>query len=579
MCYDLFMASRAPKFSEIIESSLAPIAPTPRPDLSLSQHTPVHRGKARWILSHHPKSATSNPTYPQWDIDNCTILGWVFNSMEDRIYHMFIYNDTVHSLWTTLSQMYAHAHHDSRIFELYQEIARASQETLGLSVADYFGFLQSRWEELAQYESLSDFPTAIAIIVSQRLARQHTYQFLMDLKSEYESLHIQILNTSPLPSLYEAFAIIDGDERRRRIIQTSPAISSGSTAIADQMAFASTSSGPRSFGGKPICFYRKNIGHMREQYFKLHLELKGTSSKRKGKGPRTATIAETSLGHVPDLSHIQSQLGSLLQQQPSGSTATLAAGSYIGCSGSPQNLHSPPSAFRLRPLCHSFSVSDTSPSHLVPPSVSPRDPSRTCHPPDRLIAKYMSYQGLSTSYQSFLGQVASIPIPRSVSEALQNLQWVVAMQEEMDVLEMNDLMADALFSVYVDDIIITEDDAPGIITVKQALQNSFDIKDLGHLQYFLGIETARSPWDQLIPVKVHPEPSPRYRMWCHASQMWIMQGQSVTDAPPLDYVHSMATTFCREKVRSRLLCLILQLKQNIEPWLKVHVNSSGSARL
>ena len=238
------MASSIPQSSEIIESSLAPVAPTPRPDLSLSQHTPAHRvtsvllngnnfsvwsrsfrlflggkGKTGWILGQHPKPTTTDPTYQQWDIDNCTILGWLFNSMEDRIYHMFIYNDTVHSMWTALNQMYAHAHHDSRIFELYREIARASQETLGLSITDFFGFLQSRWEELAQYEPLSDFPAAAATIVSQRLARQHTYQFLMGLKSEYESLRIQILNTSPLPSLYEAFAIIDGDERCRRLIQ------------------------------------------------------------------------------------------------------------------------------------------------------------------------------------------------------------------------------------------------------------------------------------------------------------------------------------------------------------------------
>ena len=49
----------------------------------------------------------------------------------------------------------------------------------------------------------------------------------------------------------------------------------------------------------------------------------------------------------------------------------------------------------------------------------------------------MSYQALSTSYQSFISQVASIPIPRSVSEALQNPQWVAAMQEEMNALERN----------------------------------------------------------------------------------------------------------------------------------------------
>ncbi|GFZ14503.1 hypothetical protein Acr_24g0006930 [Actinidia rufa] len=137
--------------------------------------------------------------------------------------------------------MYAHAHHDSRIFELYRKLDRVSQETLGLSVANYFGFFQSRWEELAQYESLSDFLAIATTIVSQQLARQHTYQFLMGMKSKYESLRIQILNTSPLPSLYEAFAIIDGDKRRCHLIQALHAISSGPTPIANQMAFAVSS--------------------------------------------------------------------------------------------------------------------------------------------------------------------------------------------------------------------------------------------------------------------------------------------------------------------------------------------------
>uniref|UniRef100_A0A2N9IQH4 Reverse transcriptase Ty1/copia-type domain-containing protein n=1 Tax=Fagus sylvatica TaxID=28930 RepID=A0A2N9IQH4_FAGSY len=46
--------------------------------------------------------------------------------------------------------------------------------------------------------------------------------------------------------------------------------------------------------------------------------------------------------------------------------------------------------------------------------------------------------------------------------------------------------------VYVDDIILTGDDTPGITHVKQSLGKVFDIKDLGALKYFLGIEVARS---------------------------------------------------------------------------------------
>ena len=80
-------------------------------------------------------------------------------------------------------------------------------------MVDYFGKLQSRWEELAQYELLRDFPTEAVFVVLQCLNILLTYQFLMGLKLEFESLWAQIFNTSPIPSLYKTFATIDGDER------------------------------------------------------------------------------------------------------------------------------------------------------------------------------------------------------------------------------------------------------------------------------------------------------------------------------------------------------------------------------
>ena len=46
--------------------------------------------------------------------------------------------------------------------------------------------------------------------------------------------------------------------------------------------------------------------------------------------------------------------------------------------------------------------------------------------------------------------------------------------------------------VYVDDIIITGSDKEGINLTKAFLKTSFDIKDLGELKYFLGIEICRS---------------------------------------------------------------------------------------
>lgn len=49
-----------------------------------------------------------------------------------------------------------------------------------------------------------------------------------------------------------------------------------------------------------------------------------------------------------------------------------------------------------------------------------------------------------------------------------------------------------IFFVYVDDIFLTDDDTESIRELQKYNGKVFDIKDLGPLKYFLGIEVARS---------------------------------------------------------------------------------------
>ena len=51
----------------------------------------------------------------------------------------------------------------------------------------------------------------------------------------------------------------------------------------------------------------------------------------------------------------------------------------------------------------------------------------------------------------------------------------------------------AIILVYVDDIVITGNDLTEICSLKKYLAQEFEVKDLGQLRYFLGIEISRGP--------------------------------------------------------------------------------------
>ncbi|KAB2635595.1 reticuline oxidase-like protein [Pyrus ussuriensis x Pyrus communis] len=144
-------------------------------------------------------------------------------------------------------------------------------------------------------------------------------------------------------------------------------------------------------------------------------------------------------------------------------------------------------------------------------------------PPDRFspegkvkypIANYVSCNGLAPERKTLIDNMEAIRVPTRVDEALKDPKWANAMDEEMykarlvakgytqtygvdyqetfsPVAKMNTKKVTALI-IYVDDMIITGDDCDEISRLQKNLAAEFEMKNLGDLKYFLGVEVARS---------------------------------------------------------------------------------------
>lgn len=71
-----------------------------------------------------------------------------------------------------------------------------------------------------------------------------------------------------------------------------------------------------------------------------------------------------------------------------------------------------------------------------------------------------------------------------------------------------------LLLLYVDDILMTGDDQEGIRSLKTFLSSQFDVKDLGLLWYFLGIEVVYSPKGYFLTQMKHLADKEKKRVSC-----------------------------------------------------------------
>ncbi|RVW75579.1 Retrovirus-related Pol polyprotein from transposon RE1 [Vitis vinifera] len=156
-----------------------------------------------------------------------------------------------------------------------------------------------------------------------------------------------------------------------------------------------------------------------------------------------------------------------------------------------------------------------------------QDPSNQTHN-QHPISNHVSYGKLSQNFQAFITSLEDDRIPSNIQEALQQPEWKTAVQEEIQALEKmghgksqnyqrqsstpSECVSCILVAVNLDNLHqldvknaflngeleeevymkIPPNDEEGIGNLKKLLAREFEIKDLGQLRYFLGMEVGRT---------------------------------------------------------------------------------------
>ncbi|KAA0025288.1 Cysteine-rich RLK (receptor-like protein kinase) 8 [Cucumis melo var. makuwa] len=188
---------------------------------------------------------------------------------------------------------------------------------------------------------------------------------------------------------------------------------------------------------------------------------------------------------------------------------------------------------------HTRKLDEYDPSLDIPIALRKGTRSCTKHP----ICNYVSYDNLSPQFRAFTANIDSTIIPKNIYTALECPEWKNAVMEEMKALEKNRtweicvlpkghkildvknafLNGDLVEEIYMSpppgfeaqfgqhvcklqkslyglkqsprawfDRFTTFVKSQGISLLKQRMGDEFEIKDLGNLKYFLGMEVARS---------------------------------------------------------------------------------------
>lgn len=209
-----------------------------------------------------------DPLLDAWGRCNDLVVSWIHNSVSASVKSSLIYVDDARDMWNKLKDRYSQQN-GPRILQLKKAIAGLMQEQDSVSV--YYGKLKVLWDELSNYDPITNCSDGKLKVLLDRQQRDYVIQFLMGLNDTYANVRDKVMLLDPIPSVNRIFSMVQQQEMQHKMMITGPSVES--LALATRRTFIDFKSGakifPTSKTNKLYCTqYCLITGHLLETCFK-----------------------------------------------------------------------------------------------------------------------------------------------------------------------------------------------------------------------------------------------------------------------------------------------------------------------
>ncbi|XP_019150240.1 PREDICTED: uncharacterized protein LOC109147058 [Ipomoea nil] len=209
--------------------------------------------------------------YPYWRRCNNMVATWIMRAISPEIASTLLWVGSAERIWSTLRARF----NEADIFRISNLLAEIHQIRHGdLTVSGYFAKLENLWDEL---QVIRPLPTCkcdrmcdcgLLETLQQHLENDNLSVFLRGLNETYASVQSQIMMTKPLPTVDEAFMIVQQQERRFNNGVTGMQTQEAGRVLHTQGNGAGFKKFHSNSNKKPVCTYCGFTGHIGEKCYK-----------------------------------------------------------------------------------------------------------------------------------------------------------------------------------------------------------------------------------------------------------------------------------------------------------------------